>query len=177
MTGWPAGNGLDLALLGVLLWSALVGAWRGLVFEVVSLASWVLALMAAWLFADSVARALPWQDLPPGVLHGLGFGLVLLGVRLVLKLLALALRSVIQGSVLSGMDRGLGAVFGMLRGGLLLGLVSLVVLMTPLRDAATWKASFVAAWLTQGVLAARPWVSPELQSLWPQEGRAAGTGV
>ena len=58
--------------------------------------------------------------------------MVLLGVRLVLKLLALALRSVIQGSVLSGMDRGLGAVFGMLRGGLLLGLVSLVVLMTPL---------------------------------------------
>ena len=26
VTAWPAGNGLDLALLGVLLWSALVGA-------------------------------------------------------------------------------------------------------------------------------------------------------
>ena len=175
MSAWGV-SWVDAAALVVWLWSALTGAWRGLVFEVISLVSWVLALLAAWLFADLVAMALPWQDWPEGALHALGFALVLLGVRVVLKLVALGLRSLIQSSVLSGVDRLLGAVFGALRGGLLLALVTLLVLMTPLRDAAAWKASWAAVWLTQGVVAARPWISPKLQSLWPEKAGANAAG-
>ena len=40
-------NWIDGVMLGVLVWSAIAGAWRGLVFELVSLVSWGLALLAA----------------------------------------------------------------------------------------------------------------------------------
>ena len=45
-------NWVDGVLLGALLLSALVGAWRGLVFEAISLISWLLALLAARLFGE-----------------------------------------------------------------------------------------------------------------------------
>ena len=38
---------VDWVLLGVLLASMLVGAWRGLVFEVLSLAGWLAAPLVA----------------------------------------------------------------------------------------------------------------------------------
>ena len=41
---------LDWVLLVVFLGSILIGAWRGLVFEVLSLVSWVLAFFAARLW-------------------------------------------------------------------------------------------------------------------------------
>lgn len=165
-------NWVDGVLLGTLLLSALVGAWRGLVFEAISLVSWVLALLAARLFGEWVALQLPWPDLPPAVRLGLGFVIVLLVVRLVLKLLALGLRALVQASVLSGADRLLGAVFGLLRGGLLLGLLAFGLMLTPLREQPAWQASRTAACLMQGVVAAKPVIWPKIQTLWlkAQEG-------
>ena len=159
-------NWVDGVLLGALLLSALVGAWRGLVFEAISLISWLLALLAARLFGEWMAMQLPWPDLAPSVRYGIGFLLVLLVVRLLLKLLALGLRALIHSSVLSGVDRLLGAVFGLLRGGLLLGLLAFGVMLTPMREQVAWNESPTAAWLMQGVTAVRPVIWPKIQTLW-----------
>ena len=41
---------VDWIFLGVLLFSLVVGAWRGLVYELISLASWFAAfVLAQWL--------------------------------------------------------------------------------------------------------------------------------
>ena len=46
----------DWILLAVLMASMLVGLWRGLVYEVLSLAGWLAAfILAQWLAADAVA--------------------------------------------------------------------------------------------------------------------------
>lgn len=45
---------LDWGLLAVLALSMLLGAWRGLVFEVLSLAGWVLAFVVARWFAGDL---------------------------------------------------------------------------------------------------------------------------
>ncbi|MCB1981662.1 MAG: CvpA family protein, partial [Rhodoferax sp.] len=52
-----AGVGLvDLAMLAVILLSVVVGLVRGLIFEVLSLAGWVVAyLVASWFAADAQA--------------------------------------------------------------------------------------------------------------------------
>ena len=42
----------DWVLLGALLLSVLLGLWRGLVYEVLSLAGWVVAFVLAQAFAD-----------------------------------------------------------------------------------------------------------------------------
>ena len=50
---------LDYAVFGVSAVSVLWGAWRGLVREVISLAGWVIAFLAANLFAAPLSAALP----------------------------------------------------------------------------------------------------------------------
>ena len=46
---------LDYAVIGVLALSIAWGAWRGLVREIMSLAGWVIAFLAANLFAAPLA--------------------------------------------------------------------------------------------------------------------------
>lgn len=58
----------DWALLGVLLASMVVGFWRGLVYEVLSLAGWVAAFVVAqWLAVDVVAWLPVFQGAPASV--------------------------------------------------------------------------------------------------------------
>jgi len=54
---------LDYAVLGVVGLSVLWGVWRGLVRELISLAGWVIAFLAANLFAGPLAERLP-QAIP-----------------------------------------------------------------------------------------------------------------
>jgi hypothetical protein len=46
----------DYIFLGLLVLSAAVGMWRGLVSEVIALLAWVVALGAAWLYAGEAAN-------------------------------------------------------------------------------------------------------------------------
>ena len=46
---------LDWIFLAVLLVSMVVGAWRGLVYEMLSLANWVAAFVLAQWFGPAVA--------------------------------------------------------------------------------------------------------------------------
>jgi hypothetical protein len=60
-------------LLIVLLASVLIGVWRGLVFEVLSVAGWVAAFFLAQWYADEAAawlRAHAPIDYVPGLMHG-----------------------------------------------------------------------------------------------------------
>src|SRR5204863_945354 len=59
----PVVTWLDYAVAGVLLFCLLFGLWRGLVREVVSVLGWVIAFLAANLFAGPLGQALP-ADIP-----------------------------------------------------------------------------------------------------------------
>ena len=50
---------IDYAVFGVMGLSIGWGIWRGLVREVISLAGWVIAFLAANLFAAPLAETLP----------------------------------------------------------------------------------------------------------------------
>ena len=67
---------IDWTFLAVLLVSMLIGAWRGLVYELLSLAAWVVAFFAAQWGAAEMADWLPlaqWQD---SVRYAVGFAVV-----------------------------------------------------------------------------------------------------
>ena len=73
--GW-----VDWTLLAVLAVSVVVGLWRGLVFELMSLVGWVVAYVAAQLYSPLVAVHLP-IGLPGSALNlGAGFALTFFGV-------------------------------------------------------------------------------------------------
>ena len=75
-------------LLTVLLLSVLLGAWRGLVYEVLSVASWVAAFVLAQAYADEVALVLPLDGLSPPLQLAAGFLVVFIAVAFAGGLLA-----------------------------------------------------------------------------------------
>ena len=70
---------LDWIFAAVLAASLVIGAWRGLVFELLSLAGWVVAFFAAQWFAADVGAGLPMGDADPTWRHVAGFAVVFVG--------------------------------------------------------------------------------------------------
>ena len=56
------------------------------------------------------------------------------------------------------MDRLFGAVFGVLRGVLVLLVLAALVSLTPLRDEAWWRQSQSAPWLEMALMHLNPWL-------------------
>ena len=104
-------------MLGVIALSALVGAVRGLTFEVLSLLGWVVAWFAGAL-ARAGARAAPARSATPGSpLNGVAaFACAFLVVLVLWGLRRAAVAALVGKTLLRPLDRLLGAVFGLARG-------------------------------------------------------------
>lgn len=123
---------VDWVLLAVLLLSAVVGLWRGLVFEVLSLVGWVAAYIAAQAFSATVAPLLPIGAPDSALNYAAAFALVFVLALLVWTLASRLLRLVIHATPLQLIDRVLGGGFGLLRGAVQLLAVATVVSLAPL---------------------------------------------
>jgi len=145
---------VDLALLMVLLISIGIGLWRGLVFEVLSLAGWVVAYFAASPLAPVVEELLPdsvTSKFGPAVLHVVTLAIAFFFVLLVWGLASRLVKTLIHATPLSVIDRLGGAGFGALRGVFIALLLVLVIGASPLAESSTWRASRAAPVLV-GVL-------------------------
>lgn len=143
----PSFGWVDWTLLAVLLISVAVGLWRGLVFEVLSLAGWLAAYIAAQVFAATAAPLLPIGT-PGGALNqGAALTLVFVLALVIWALASRLLRMVIHATPLQLVDRVLGAGFGLVRGAVLLLAVATAVSLTPAVRSPAWQHSQGAAWL------------------------------
>jgi membrane protein required for colicin V production len=149
--GW-----VDWTLLAVLGVSVLVGLWRGFVFEVMSLLGWVVAWIAAQWFAVDLARHLPIGAPGSALQLAVAFVLCFAGALIVWSLIARLVRLMLHATPLSAFDRVLGAVFGLLRGGVLLLVVATVVLLTPWAKSSGWRTSHGAMWLNSALHGLKP---------------------
>ena len=131
----------DWVFVGVLVFSLLVGAWRGLMFEVISLVSWLVAFVLAQWFAPSVAQWLPISSVSEPLRFGIGFGLVFVGTVFAGGLIAFVVKKLLAAVGLSQADRLFGAAFGAVRGLVVLLALTVLVGMTPLTSAPWWQVS------------------------------------
>ena len=153
---------LDYAVLGVTLLSVAWGLWRGLVREVISLAGWVLAFLAANLFAAPLAEALP-RSIPQPELRVIVAFVAIFVVTLTLATLAAVLLSrALKAVGLAGLDRTLGGLFGLARAALILLAFALVAGLTSLPRQPAWQASWSGPVLGRTVNELKPWLPPAL---------------
>jgi membrane protein required for colicin V production len=143
-------------LLAILVASLVLGAWRGLVYEVLSLANWFAAFLLAQWFAPLVAGWLPMAGATAQVRHAAGFVLAFIGSLLVGGVLTLLLAKLIAAVGLRPVDRLLGALFGALRGVVLLLALALAVHLTPLHTSFWWQDSAGAKILTAALHGLKP---------------------
>jgi membrane protein required for colicin V production len=154
---------LDYLVIAVLLLSIAWGAWRGLVHEVLSLAGWIMAFLAANLLAAPLSESFPANMRPEFRVVG-AFVLVFIGTLVLTTLLTALVTRFIKVSVLQSLDRWLGALFGLLRGLVLIVAFTVVAGLSPLPTMAVWKDSAIGYSLAQTVLQLRPWLPPALAS-------------
>ncbi|MBA2721982.1 MAG: CvpA family protein [Methylibium sp.] len=140
---------IDWAFFSLVVLSVVVGVVRGLMYEVMSLLGWVLAYVAANAFGRLLAPAIPVGTPGSGLNLAVSFAAVFIGTLIVWNLLSWLLKKLVQASPLNPLDRVLGAVFGLLRGGLIGLVVATGVNLTPLAESATWRDSHSAAGLRE----------------------------
>ncbi|MDV7392270.1 CvpA family protein, partial [Arthrospira platensis SPKY1] len=124
----------DWILLAVLLLSVLLGMWRGLVYEVFSVAGWVAAFVLAQAYAVEVARWLPLQSVAEPVQLAIGFAVVFVLVAFAGGFVAWLVRKLVVSVGLRPVDRVLGGAFGVARGLVMLLGLAVVVSMTQWRE-------------------------------------------
>lgn len=149
--GW-----VDIGLIAVLSISVIVGLWRGLVFELMSLFGWVVAYVMAQAFTPEVSVHVPIGEAGSALNHGASFALTFIGVLIVWSLLARLVRLLIQATPLTVLDRLLGGGFGLLRGLVLLLALATLVTFTPARQSPLWRASHGAAMLNVALQGLKP---------------------
>ena len=130
-------TGFDYAVLAVLGVSFVIGLIRGLIKELVNLAGWAAAFVLSSLLA---------------------YLAIFIGTLLVASLLAMFLSLLAKSAGLGATNRSLGAVFGALRG--LLVLLALVLLggLTPLPKEPFWRDAMFSGPIETAVVAIRPWL-------------------
>jgi len=119
---WPirdrsAVNLIDVLFVLVLVLSLLAGAWRGLMRELLSLLSWVVAAYIAWRFHGLLMGPLAGVIASAGARQAAALLLTFIAAVLVLALLSHLLVSVLKRSPLRGTDRARGRGVRRIRAG------------------------------------------------------------
>jgi membrane protein required for colicin V production len=133
-------NWADYCIIAALALSVLMGLWRGFIGEVLALACWVLAFWVAWQFGDKLAAQFGSITLPSARLL-LGYAICFFTVLIAGAIVSFLMRKLIAGSGLSGSDRMLGMVFGLVRGLAVVTLAVLILGFTPMPRDPWWRQS------------------------------------
>jgi membrane protein required for colicin V production len=142
---------LDWIFVGVLLASLALGAWRGLIYEVLSVVSWIAAFILAQWLAPDVAQKLPMSGSGESVRYAAAFVLVFVASVFAGSLLAKLVQLFFAAVGLQPADRALGAAFGLVRGVVLLLAATVVIDMTAFKSSDWWQES-LGAGLSQAAL-------------------------
>jgi membrane protein required for colicin V production len=148
----------DYVVLFILISSVVISTMRGLVKEILSLLGWVVAFIVANSFGAKLAPMLP-SVLPGEALRLIvAFIALFLGVRVLMGLLALALGALIDATGLSLADRGLGGLFGLGRGIVIVLTGVILCGMTSIPQQAFWKDALLSPIAETGARTVKPFL-------------------
>ena len=131
----------DVLIVLVVLSSTIAGLLRGFIREAVSLVFWILAIWAAWKWGPLVEPHLGGLLTGPNVAPWVGRLVVLVLVLLIGWAVGLLLSYFTHGIGLGFMDRGMGLLFGLMRGAVLVGLMIIAGELLHLNQEDWWNRS------------------------------------
>ena len=152
----------DYLVLFVLVSSVVISTLRGLVKEILSLLGWIVAFVVANAYGAKLAPMLP--DLLPGETARLilAFIVLFLGVRILMGLLSLAIGALVEASGLGLADRGLGGLFGLARGIVIVLAAVILCGMTSIPQQAFWRDALLSPMAETGVRTVKPFLPAAL---------------
>ncbi len=155
-------NWLDIAIVAVIALSALFGVTRGLVREALSLGGWVLAAWIALEFSPRLSDAMTAAISIVSLRFILAFVILFIVTLVLAALLSQLIAQTVRKSSLSGTDRALGGLFGVLRGVVVVVVLIWLAGFTRLPHQMGWQQSMLASYFEQTVGWARTLVPANL---------------
>lgn len=160
-------TGFDYIVLTILGVSALLGMIRGLIKEVLSLVAFVMAVGAAVWWGGPIARALADYISNDFLRAAAAYGGVFVTVLLLVGLLNVTLSSLIARTGLTPADHGLGAVFGLARGALIIFVLVALAGYTELPQERWWSEARLSGAVVSTVQKSAAVLPPALASWLP----------
>ena len=152
----------DYLVLFILIASIVISTLRGLVKEILSLLSWIVAFVLANAYGAQLAALLPSMIPGESVRLMVAFVALFIGVRLLMGLLMMAVDALIKASGLSLADRGLGGLFGLARGIIIVLAAVMVGGMTDLPKQDFWKNALLSPIAETGARTVKPFLPAAL---------------
>ncbi len=152
----------DYLVLFILVTSVVISTLRGLVKEILSLVGWVAAFVVANAFGAKLAPMLPSVFPGETVRLIVAFIALFLGVRVLMGLLSLALGALIDATGLTLADRGLGGLFGLGRGMVIVLAGVILCGMTSIPQQAFWKDALLSPMAEAGARTIKPFLPAAL---------------
>jgi membrane protein required for colicin V production len=149
---------LDWIILTILAVSCLLGLWRGLMREVFSVAGWVAAVVLSLRYAAPLGAMLPGDLQWPALRTSIAVAIIVVVCLFTASALGWVVHRFIAAAKLSGTDRILGAVFGLLRGILIIFAAVYFTSRTALAQQPAWRDALLVPPFDAGVR----WLAPHL---------------
>jgi membrane protein required for colicin V production len=158
----------DWVLMGALLASMLLGFWRGLVYEVLSLIGWVAAFVVAqWLAPDVVVWLPMIQGAPQSIQYAVAFAVVFVLTVFVAGFVSWLIKKLVETVGLRPVDRTLGSIFGLARGVVLLLALTVLLQLTGVSRDAWWTSAQGPIWLEMILTGLKPLLPPPFVEYLP----------
>ncbi|MCY4221754.1 MAG: CvpA family protein [Thiotrichales bacterium] len=154
---------IDYAILGIVGISGVISLMRGFIREALSLAGWIAAFWAALAFSGVVAMWLEGYVSVPSVRVGIAFAGIFFGVLLLGGIVLRLAGLVVEKTGMSGTDRTLGIVFGVLRGIMITALLVLLAGLTALPRDPWWSQSVLLPHLVELAREIHAFLPPDMQ--------------
>jgi len=155
----------DYGVLLILGASVVIGLFRGLVKEVLSLIAYVAAFAGAVRYGPVAHEWLAGYIDNPGLRAAVAYAGVFIAVLLAVGIVNLALGLLIKATGLSLADRGMGAVFGLVRGVVIVLVLVVAAGFTPLPKEPWWTEAALSPYAEAGARAVKPYL-PEQFADW-----------
>jgi len=134
---------LDYTLIIIIVLSALYGFFRGIVKEILSLVGWVFSFWVALKYSHNLTGIFEGMIANDGLLYGVSFVALLLITLIVCMIVSYVAGKFIKLTGIGFVDRGVGAVFGIFRGLLMVTALVFFGNMTPLAAGEKWGQSML----------------------------------
>jgi membrane protein required for colicin V production len=151
----------DYVVLSIFFISIILSIMRGIIREVLSIAGWIMAFIAAGTFAADFEPFVP-SEIGGSLRIVVAFILVFVGTMLIAALITMLLNSLIKNVGLGLVDRLLGAVFGFARALVIVLALVLVAGLTALPQQPFWQQAMFSEPFVLMARQVKSWLPDEL---------------
>lgn len=154
-------TGFDLIVIVILLVSLLVGLWRGLLYEVLSLFGWPVAFILSNLIAESIAPLLPIEDETMRITAA--YALVFIASLVAWGVAARIVSKMLKAIGPDWTDRAMGGIFGIFRGGLVVLVLTWLAGLTHVPEQPFWRGAMTSQTLEDIALLTKVWLPDDIE--------------